>query len=326
MTAGRAYAARAPTCSGVSFMSTSQRAPHASKINAPVRRSNALAGYRWFLIAQCLGLTVACAQAQDVDRSPVAPISLADATLPPPDAAVGSGGMVGSGSGGKMMTGSGGASGGSGGAPASGGTPGKGGSSGSAGASSGGAPASGGKVGAGGMPATGGATSGGAPSNGGAATGGKASGGTSSGGTSSGGAGTGGTSSGGAGTGGGGPTCKGYVTDDACSRCICQKCASQVAACFDSSDSTKNQKCKAIQDCAEEKHCASSPCYCNQATNIFCEPPDGPCADVIEASIGGNPSAITVQQRGGDSSDPIGRANAIGMCSTSNCKSECQIP
>jgi hypothetical protein len=298
-------------------MSTSKRAQFASNIEARVRRKYAVRagnGFRGLLFVQCLGLTLACAKGEELDTGPVIPISLREASAPVNDSGVGSGGTVVSGSGG-AITGSGGAT-GTGGAKASGGTQGKGAGGGSGGA----APGTGGKAGSGGT-ASGGAASGGAPASGGAATGGRASGGASG----AGGAGTGGNVGTGGGS-GGAQNCPGYVDDDACSRCICQKCATQVAACFKSSDATKNDQCKAIQDCAEEKHCASSPCYCNQATNPFCAPPDGPCADPIEAAAGPNPNAIAVQQQSGDSSTPIGRANNIGKCSQSNCKTECQLP
>jgi hypothetical protein len=298
-------------------MSTSKRAQFASKINARVRRKSTVgagAAFNCLLFVQGVGLTVACATGEQLDASPVAPIALVDASVSPHDASMGSGGGEVIGSGG-AVTGSGGAPRGSGGT-STGGAQGKGGGAGGS-PGTGGAPGTGGKVGAGGTIATGGASSGGSGNGGALASGGKSSGGASAGGSA--GAGGGGGGSGGA------QNCPGYVDDDACSKCICQKCKTQVEACVNSGDATKDQQCKAIQDCAETNHCAGSPCYCNQATNPFCAPPDGPCVDPIEAVAGKGANPLTVQNLGNDSTNPIGRANNIGKCSTSNCKSECGL-
>ena len=270
------------------------------------------------LLAQCLGLAVACAKGEQLDNGPVQRI-----TLPTPDASVphdsgdqGSGGRVGTG--GTVVMGSGGAPLGTGGSSTGGSSPGKGGSS---GASAGGAVSSGGAKATGGAPATGGMASGGAQASGGSASGGLASGGASG----AGGKATGGSA--GAAGAGGGENCPGYVTNDACSQCICKNCKTQVDACFNSSDTTKNMQCKAIQDCAQSKHCASSPCYCTQPpTDPLCLNPDGPCVAPILAAAPQGASSLTVQQLGNDSTSPIGRANNIGKCSNTSCKTECQLP
>jgi hypothetical protein len=270
------------------------------------------------LLAQCLGLAVACAKGEQLDSGPVQRI-----TLPNPDASVphdsgnqGSGGRQGSG--GSIVMGSGGAPLGSGGSSNGGSSPGKGGSG---GASAGGAVSSGGAKATGGAVATGGTSSGGAVASGGSASGGRASGGASGGGGKA----TGGSVGAGGGS-GGAQNCKGYVDDDPCSQCICKSCKTDVELCFASGDATKDSQCKAIQECAETNHCASDPCYCVPTlANGFCANPDGPCVAPIKV-VSGNASATQVQMMGADSTNPIGRANNVGKCTQTNCRSQCQLP
>jgi hypothetical protein len=265
-------------------------------------------------------LASACAKGDTVDPEHVDLFKVPEASVRP-DAGVGGKGSGGRGSGGSL--GSGGST--SGGAPMMG----KGGS-GAGGRAAGGR----GEDGGSGM---GGKASGGAPAMGGSSSGGRASGGTSTGGgggtsgSGSGGKATGGTMSGGsagmAGAGGGtggAMQCPNYPTNDNCSKCICSKCATQVASCYASSDATKNDQCKAIQECAEKNHCASTSCYCGTA-GALCLTPNGPCLMEINAAGGGMPSPLQVQQFSMDTTHPIGRANAIGTCSTSNCKTECGL-
>jgi hypothetical protein len=172
----------------------------------------------------------------------------------------------------------------------------------------------------GGVPNTGGTSStGGVPTGGTSSTGGVPTGGTSN----TGGVPTGGTSStGGAATGGSTSACPNYATNDACSRCICQKCANQVSGCF-ASNYDKATQCKQIQDCAQQNHCASTPCYCG--SDAICLNPNGACRQVIETVVGSN-SPLNVNTASMDQNHPLYRANQIGICETSNCKSECGLP
>jgi hypothetical protein len=95
---------------------------------------------------------------------------------------------------------------------------------------------------------------------------------------------------------------------------------SQVTACYSSSDSTKNMQCKAIQDCAQMNHCAGQNCYCGNN----CLLPNGPCLNEINtASNNGGP--LVVQMQSTDAATAVGRANAIGTCSTMSCKTECGL-
>jgi hypothetical protein len=56
-----------------------------------------------------------------------------------------------------------------------------------------------------------------------------------------------------------------YPTPDACSKCICSECASQVAICYASDEPAKNQLCKQVRDCAQANHCTGDRCYCDDS-------------------------------------------------------------
>jgi hypothetical protein len=252
-------------------------------------------------VACFLLLTSGCAQGEDIQATPVQLVST-DAGAPHEAGAGGRRGSVGSGgvpssTGGTAATG--GRSGG-GEVTGSGGAPSKGGASGASGGSS-----------SGGAKASGGTSSGGAQGSGGRAAGGSQ--------------GSGGSqSSGGSQGSGGAMQCPSYPTPDACSTCICKSCASQVASCYTSSDSTKNDQCKAIQECAQMNHCASTTCYCGP-NNPLCTPANGPCATQINTAAGGTPNPLQIQTYSMDNTHPIGRANDIGLCTQSNCKTECGL-
>lgn len=173
---------------------------------------------------------------------------------------------------------------------------------------------------------TSGGTSNGGQSSGGSPGSGGAPGGSSNGGSSSGGRSSGGSSNGGS-SGAGGSNCPGYPTNDACSQCICKSCSVQVQVCVASSDTAKNDVCKQVQACAEQKHCTGSPCYCSQsATDPLCVNPDGPCAGVIQAAAGSGATALTIQQLGNDSTHPLGRAQNLEKCEVVSCRTECALP
>jgi hypothetical protein len=42
-------------------------------------------------------------------------------------------------------------------------------------------------------------------------------------------------------------------------------------------------------------------------------------------TVEGTTNLVTIQQDGADTTKPLGRANAIGMCTETNCKTECQL-
>jgi hypothetical protein len=113
-----------------------------------------------------------------------------------------------------------------------------------------------------------------------------------------------------------------YATPDNCSKCICMKCASQVASCYGSPDTAKNTSCKSVRDCAHSNNCTSEACYCGSSpTCLF---PDGPCMQVIHAAAGAE-DLLGVQAARDDPESPVYRSNQVGTCEMANCASECGL-
>jgi hypothetical protein len=113
-----------------------------------------------------------------------------------------------------------------------------------------------------------------------------------------------------------------YPTPDACSKCICERCASQVANCYASNEPAKNDQCKAVRTCAQTSNCTSTACYCGASpTCLF---PDGPCMQVIETAVGST-NLLDIQAAGDDPNSPVGRSNLVGMCEMSSCAAECGL-
>jgi hypothetical protein len=108
-----------------------------------------------------------------------------------------------------------------------------------------------------------------------------------------------------------------FVTPDACTQCICARCGSQVMSCYASPDTAKNAQCKTVRDCALQNHCTGTTCYC---ADPLCFTP-GPCAQVIDTAANGQ----TATAAGMDPENPVGRSNAVGMCSLSSCRTECGL-
>lgn len=113
-----------------------------------------------------------------------------------------------------------------------------------------------------------------------------------------------------------------YPTTTACAKCVCTKCAAPVASCYASTDAAKNTQCAAVQACAEQNHCVGADCLCGDS--VLCLNPNGKCRQVIE-SAAGTSNALDIQRMGNDTSTSVGRANAIGTCESSSCKSECGL-
>jgi hypothetical protein len=118
------------------------------------------------------------------------------------------------------------------------------------------------------------------------------------------------------------PTTPSYATTDACSRCICSKCPAQTAACYASSDASKNGQCRSVQECAETNHCTGEPCYCG--TSLTCLLADGPCRGVIE-NAAGTTDVAEVQTAFTDPENSVGRSSQIGACARTNCATECGL-
>lgn len=112
-----------------------------------------------------------------------------------------------------------------------------------------------------------------------------------------------------------------YLTPDACSQCICAKCASEVAVCYASPDRTKNQQCRQIRECAQANQCAGTECYCGDSSRCLTEP-TGACVEVIQR-VAGTDSTLQIMSASNDPASPVGRANTLSMCSQSSCAAEC---
>jgi hypothetical protein len=113
-----------------------------------------------------------------------------------------------------------------------------------------------------------------------------------------------------------------YATPDACSKCICMKCASQVASCYGSTDAAKNASCKSVRDCAQSNRCTSDACFCGSSpTCLF---PDGPCVQVIQTAAGVE-DLLGVLAARDDPENPVYRSNQVGTCEMSSCASECGL-
>jgi hypothetical protein len=113
-----------------------------------------------------------------------------------------------------------------------------------------------------------------------------------------------------------------YATPDACSKCICMKCASQVAGCYGGTDAAKNASCKSVRDCAQTNHCTGETCYCGSSpTCLF---PDGPCVQVIQTAAGTD-GPLGVQAARDDPASPVYLSNQVGTCEMSSCASECGL-
>jgi hypothetical protein len=114
-----------------------------------------------------------------------------------------------------------------------------------------------------------------------------------------------------------------YATPDACSKCICAKCSSQIAACYASSTASL---CGPVQECAQSNHCTGEACYCANDIALICAlGPSGPCIDAIQSAAGPGSGPIEVQTARDTAGTPLALANDTGTCSANNCKSECGL-
>jgi hypothetical protein len=118
-------------------------------------------------------------------------------------------------------------------------------------------------------------------------------------------------------------TCLDTLAKNDCERCTCMQCAEQVTACFASDNTARNEKCKAVEECAVEKQCSGQACYCGTASFVQCAFfANGPCIDVIEDAAGSSSPAVTESQRQ-DPNTALGRAQLLGDCRRAQCRSEC---
>lgn len=108
--------------------------------------------------------------------------------------------------------------------------------------------------------------------------------------------------------------------DAACQACQCLHCASEVVACSEGADPGANQRCKELAVCASAAGCTGVDCYC--MTTICPFGGNGPCVDEGEAAaLTTSPSEV--RARYDNLGYPVGRANAVGVCTAANCAVEC---
>lgn len=72
--------------------------------------------------------------------------------------------------------------------------------------------------------------------------------------------------------------------DEACSRCICERCVDDMLDCYVRGDSNRNQRCSAIMQCKQREGCTGEDCYCGSSPG--CLVPRGPCVDPIRDAPG----------------------------------------
>jgi cysteine-rich repeat protein len=111
----------------------------------------------------------------------------------------------------------------------------------------------------------------------------------------------------------------------ACAQCTCDKCTTLALACQGASNPADATSCTAMVDCGRATGCRDPDCLCGTATGLACVTgADGPCKPEVFAAAK-TMDVIEVLIRASDTNYPLGRANALGMCVTSNCAADCGI-
>jgi hypothetical protein len=117
--------------------------------------------------------------------------------------------------------------------------------------------------------------------------------------------------------------CLDSFADDECERCSCIQCTPQALQCRDGGNATLNMQCVTLIDCARASQCSRDPCYCGSADIFTCATaPAGPCIPEVEAAAGSQ-NALDIAARQDDPAFAIGRANALGDCSLTQCANVC---
>ena len=109
-----------------------------------------------------------------------------------------------------------------------------------------------------------------------------------------------------------------------CAPCICTNCVTQTAACLNGTDPQANQKCLALVRCAAATGCRSTDCYCGAGVDLLtcASSATGSCkTEVIAAAGSSNP--LTISAEFGNKASILGRADAVGSCSTASCQAQC---
>ncbi|HKU41718.1 MAG TPA: DUF4215 domain-containing protein [Polyangiales bacterium] len=112
---------------------------------------------------------------------------------------------------------------------------------------------------------------------------------------------------------------------DACSECVCTRCAMQAGACYEQPNAEEVRLCDDLARCVRATWCNGIACYCG-ADLFGCSlgNPTGPCRSEVQAAAGTS-SASAVLARASDTSSPFGRATALGSCAYDECASECDF-
>ena len=108
----------------------------------------------------------------------------------------------------------------------------------------------------------------------------------------------------------------------ACERCECEQCGAAVSACVASGVAQRDKSCLAVEQCATQKDCAGTGCYCGNALLLCAVAPLGDCVSQIEQAAGTR-SWITIQAQYLDASTALGRAQALGECRRAKCSDVC---
>jgi hypothetical protein len=113
-----------------------------------------------------------------------------------------------------------------------------------------------------------------------------------------------------------------YPRTNECQRCTCANCSTAATSCFAGNDEASNAKCRSIQECTEQHHCAGDTCYCG--ASLLCLNPDGPCKTEIGAAAGAG-APLDVQNATNTPGHPVKLARDLSDCQTSACRAECGL-
>lgn len=118
------------------------------------------------------------------------------------------------------------------------------------------------------------------------------------------------------------PSAPAYPVPDACSKCICVRCAAAVSNCHAGPNAAKNMQCKLVQECAQSNHCIGDGCFCGN--DALCLVPTGPCVEQLQQAVGSTISG-DYQSARNTAQSSVANWFALGECEKSNCKSECGL-
>jgi hypothetical protein len=118
-------------------------------------------------------------------------------------------------------------------------------------------------------------------------------------------------------------TCLDTFGKSDCERCTCMQCTDAMLACRASGIEARDASCAAVENCAIEKMCSSSPCYCGDVPFYQCGlASNGPCKSVIEDAA--NSMSVTViESQRQDGNTALGRADVLATCRRMQCRKEC---